>query len=542
MTKPMDFHNRITNELIKGKTKKQICDELNCCYRTLEKYTHHDPQAEPIATRTRNTKGKAVYERIKFMFEQQKCEQGYVSYTAAYVARALADSTSPFNTACDDFEDLSSVTISESTLRRYCREIKKELNAKQRDIVSKLDHDAGHAQADFGQIPVYLQGVGEISLNFFVLTFPFSNMRYFVPVWGQNIECVIEGFEKIVKHLGCVPSVVRFDNMSSAVSRVLTRSSAVGRSDVYDPDGHPRVLTEMFKCFMHHFGFSAEFCNTASGWEKGHVENTVKFIKSNFFAQTYSFDGDWDSFQNTCLEWCDKIAKQKHFEKVIPICELFEQERVACRPVPAPFVSWKKERILTMATEGSAMVDGYRYPLYCSDKEIYVVKKSRTLDFYRTTGEAIMTAMRQYSWQQPDNGIEHTNWPAALEHTRQKIASFKSSAFAKCLHEDVRDYLYRLNADHKRKLLSIALEIYKETGSIRDCIQRLEEAYRRYRDRDVSTIFNAFRDNQERDVEKPFLELNIPGWDPHIERDKGFGDFFGEIMDKQNRDSVPVSV
>ena len=236
------------------------------------------------------------------------------------------------------------------------------------------------------------------------------------------------------------------------------------------------------------------------------------------------------------------MAKMKHYEKALPINALFEQERVACRPVPAPFASWKKGRIFTMATEGSALVDGYRYPLYSADKEIFVVKKPRTLDFYRTTGEKILSVTRQYGWQKPDNGIEHTNWPAALEHTYQKIASFKSSAFAKCLHEDVRDYLCRLGADQKRKLLSIAKEIYRETGNICDCILRLEEAYRRYRGRDVATIFNAYRDNQERDADIPLLELDIPGWDPYIEKDKGFGDFFGEIMDGQGRELGRISM
>lgn len=536
MTKPMDFHNRITAELASGKNKKQICTELSCCYRTLEKYRDVQPKSERIKPVTRNTKGKVVFERIKTMFESQKAEKGYISYTAAYVEKALSDSASEFNTGSDDFDDLSSVQISGTTIRRYCREVKKLLNCKQQDIFNRLDHYAGEAQADFGQLKVFLQGQGEIMLDFFVLTFPYSNMRYFVPVWGQNIECVIEGFSRIVEHIGCVPKTVRFDNMSSAVSMVLSRSKVVGQRQVYDPEGHPRVLTEMFVRFMNHFGFKAEFCNTASGWEKGHVEGAVKFIKNNFFGTSYSFDGDWDSFQTEALSWCDKLATEDHYEKKVPIKELFELERTVCLPLPKPFAYWKKEHMRTMATEGSVTVDGYCYRLYTYDKDVCVIKKPRTLEFYRTNGEQILIATRQYHWQQKNDGIEQTNWKAALEHSYKKIAAFRSSPFAKCLHEDVRDYICRLNADQKRKIIEIALSILESLGSIHACVGRLEEAYRLYRHHDVYTIINAFRDDKKRDSEKLLMDLDLPDiWDPKIARDTGMAEFLDSVDQHLNQ-------
>ncbi len=58
--------------------------------------------------------------------------------------------------------------------------------------------------------------------------------------------------------------------MSTAVAQVL--------------DGHDRVLTDGFSRFMIHYRFQAEFCNPASGNEKGNVENKVGYSRRNAFV------------------------------------------------------------------------------------------------------------------------------------------------------------------------------------------------------------------------------------------------------------------
>ena len=69
--------------------------------------------------------------------------------------------------------------------------------------------------------------------------------------------------KRIFEYIGGIPIRLRFDNMTTAVAQVLK-------------DGE-RVLTDGFTRFMLHCIFRADFCNPASGNEKGNVEKKVGY-------------------------------------------------------------------------------------------------------------------------------------------------------------------------------------------------------------------------------------------------------------------------
>ncbi len=76
--------------------------------------------------------------------------------------------------------------------------------------------------------------------------------------------------QNIFEYMGKVPYRIVFDNLSTAVAHIGT--------------GHNRILTDGFKRFMLHYGFEADFCNGASGREKGKVENKVGYERRNIFV------------------------------------------------------------------------------------------------------------------------------------------------------------------------------------------------------------------------------------------------------------------
>ncbi len=87
---------------------------------------------------------------------------------------------------------------------------------------------------------------------------------------SQNLECLLEGLKRVFEHIGEVTPRLRFDKMSTAVAKVL--------------EGGERELTEGFARFMLHNRFRAEFCNPASGSEKGNVENKAGYSWRNAFV------------------------------------------------------------------------------------------------------------------------------------------------------------------------------------------------------------------------------------------------------------------
>ncbi len=76
--------------------------------------------------------------------------------------------------------------------------------------------------------------------------------------------------KRIFEYIVGVPQHIKFDNMSTAVAKVLECTE--------------RTLTEGVSRFMLHYRFQADFCNPASGNEKGNVENKVGYSRRNAFV------------------------------------------------------------------------------------------------------------------------------------------------------------------------------------------------------------------------------------------------------------------
>lgn len=80
-------------------------------------------------------------------------------------------------------------------------------------------------------------------------------------------QAFLEGHERGFRHLGGVFRRMRYDNLKSAVRRILR--------------GREREETERFIAFRSHWGFEAEFCNPGRGNEKGGVEGELGQFRRN---------------------------------------------------------------------------------------------------------------------------------------------------------------------------------------------------------------------------------------------------------------------
>ena len=152
---------------------------------------------------------------------------------------------------------------------------------------------------DFGEFLYYDAGGQEQKGYALTISFPHSNMGYTQAFPSQNQECLLEGMKRIFEHMGGVPPRLRFDNMTTAVAQVLR--------------GTERSLTEGFSRFMLHYRFQAEFCNPASGNEKGNVENKVGYSRRNAFVPVPTITS-FEKFNEEYLwGWCEKDAQRDHY-------------------------------------------------------------------------------------------------------------------------------------------------------------------------------------------------------------------------------------
>src|SRR5207253_2521699 len=82
-----------------------------------------------------------------------------------------------------------------------------------------------------------------------------------------NQQAFLEGHELGFHYFGGVFRVLRYDNLKSAVKKILR--------------GRQREETMRFIAFRSHWGFASEFCTPGQGHEKGGVEEEGGYFRRN---------------------------------------------------------------------------------------------------------------------------------------------------------------------------------------------------------------------------------------------------------------------
>jgi len=159
-----------------------------------------------------------------------------------------------------------------------------------------------------------------------VAHFKLSHSRAFIlrayPL--QTHEMLFDAHNHAFEVLGGVPRRGIYDNMKTAVDRVRP--------------GKQRDVNARFSAMVSYFLFEAEFCNPASGWEKGQIEKNVQDSRHRLWHQAPGFDSldavnEW--LQSRCVELWHEI---RHPElPQLTVAEVWAQEQCQLMPSPRPF-------------------------------------------------------------------------------------------------------------------------------------------------------------------------------------------------------------
>ena len=170
----------------------------------------------------------------------------------------------------------------------------------------------------------------------------------------QTHEMLFDAHNHAFRVLGGVPRRGIYDNMKTAVDKV-------GR-------GKDRQVNARFSALVSHYLFEAEFCNPASGWEKGQVEKNVRDARHRLWQpmpRVASLEELNDWLENRCKDlwqtiphgtqpgtiadiWAEEVSKLMEVgrlfdgfvefaKRVSPTCLVhFERNRYS---VPASFAN-----------------------------------------------------------------------------------------------------------------------------------------------------------------------------------------------------------
>jgi transposase len=291
---------------IEGKSLREAARVTGHDFETVKKYTEKEDFNKEICPRQRRQGKLSPYKSIVTMWlTSDKAAPRKQRHTAQRV----------YNRAKEMYG--AKFTISDRSVRKLVAEIRAEIETKPEGFLP-LEHPPGEAQTDFGEVR-FIENGTEYDGYYLNIVYPYSNGGHTQLFKSVNRECLFEGMKAIFEHIGGVPFRIWFDNMSAAVKNV----KAHGQRDI----------TDDFLRFMMHYGFGSNFCNPASGHEKGSVENKVGYHRRNLFVPVPEFK-DLRTYNKELLHTCDKDMNREHYKGYGLIRDLFLADKAAFLPLP----------------------------------------------------------------------------------------------------------------------------------------------------------------------------------------------------------------
>ena len=153
-----------------------------------------------------------------------------------------------------------------------------------------------------------------------------SRAFWLVAYPSQGHEMLFDAHTRSFAALGGVPRRGIYDNMKTAVDKV--------------KKGKGRIVNARFAVMCAHYLFDADFCNVASGWEKGVVEKNVQDSRRRIWIEAAkqrfgSFVELNAWLSDRCRSLWEEVRHPEH--KQFSVAEMLEHERAHLMPMPAPF-------------------------------------------------------------------------------------------------------------------------------------------------------------------------------------------------------------
>ncbi len=311
----------------------------------------------------------------------------------------------------------------------------------------ELEWSPGVIQVDFGLAQAVIAG-NRTDVHCLVVSFPHSNMRYAVALPGENAECVCEGLRVAFEHIGVAPLVMVFDNATGAGHRV-----AWDRITVVD----------VFQRFIEHYRIEVRFCNPASGWEKGSVENAVGFLRRNLMVPPMRAES-YGQLSRILLERCDGLARDSYCPRLpdVPVAEVFDEERAALMPLPSTAFDPVRWESRTADKYGLVDVDSNRYlagPDSARSRVLAAIRWDTVTLTSPATGELLAEYPRQYG---RSRNVED---PAlVLPRLAVKPRAWRESSIRPDVPDDIRAWLDSMDEKTLRESLKAIGDACRAAG------------------------------------------------------------------------------
>jgi transposase len=180
-----------------------------------------------------------------------------------------------------------------------------------------------------------------------------SRAFWLVAYPSQGHEMLFDAHTRSFQALGGVTRRGIYDNMRTAVDKVQR--------------GKQRIVNARFSAMCSHYLFDPDFCNVASGWEKGVVEKNVQDSRRRIWieASTRRF-GSFVELNAWLGERCRSVwADTAHpIHRQFTVAEMWELEKGHLMSMPTPFDGYV-ERLARVSSTCLVVAARNRYSVPC---------------------------------------------------------------------------------------------------------------------------------------------------------------------------------
>jgi transposase len=229
---------------------------------------------------------------------------------------------------------------------------------------------------------------------------------------SQGHEMLFDAHTKAFAALGGVALRGIYDNMKTAVDKV--------------KKGKGRIVNKRFSAMCSHYLFDPDFCNVASGWEKGIVEKNVQDSRRRIWIEAGK--RKWSSLAelNTwlgerCRELWGEIRHPEH--KQFSVAEMLELERDQLMPMPAPFDGYVEDNARVSST-CLASVARNRYSVPCEWVGQMVSTRLYPTRVVLVAGDAVVAEHERLS----DKGKVRYDWQHYIPVLERKPGALRNGA------------------------------------------------------------------------------------------------------------------
>jgi len=208
--------------------------------------------------------------------------------------------------------------IGEPTVRRYVAARKRELGLSGREVFVPQSYGLGQeSQVDWFEASAKLGGELRV-LQFFAMRSMGSGDAFHRAYTNATQQAFLEGHEHGFAYFGGVFRTLLYDNLSAAVKKILR--------------GRQREETNRVIAFRSHWGFQSEYCNPASGNEKGGVEGEVGRYRRNWLVPVPEAS-DLAELNQRLLAGCLASRNRTISGRTVTVAEASEMERAHLLPL-----------------------------------------------------------------------------------------------------------------------------------------------------------------------------------------------------------------